>query len=184
MNDFFSTFKQKAGPLPVWAWAGLGTIALALYLMRKKSQTANSTTAAANQTSTNLGSAAELANMFEVAGLMPYQGGNVYINETNGAPPTQGPKPPPPPKGPPPKPQGIYNITAADVKNNKGSSIGILNGIAKKYGVNPATLWAYNVAPGVRNPQTAAHLKAERAKGGNWLTAGESIVVPPKNWKP
>lgn len=182
MNDILGTLKGKLGPLPVYVWAGLGTIALALYLMRKKSK-ANQTSAAADQTNSQLGSAAQLANMFTVAGLMPYQGGNVYINTTDESPDHHPGNPPPPPK-PAPKPQATYKITAADVKNNKGNSLGILNGIAKKYGVNPAVLWAYNLAPGVRSPQTAAHLKAERAKGGSWLTAGESIVVPPKNWKP
>lgn len=90
---FVDTLTQKHGPLPTWAWATLGTIALALILMRQKSKAAKdpnaaATQAAASQTSTDLGSAQELANLFNVAGLMPYQGGATYVNTTTtvGAP--------------------------------------------------------------------------------------------------
>lgn len=194
--DFFSTLKQKAGPLPIWAWAGLGTIALALYLMRKKSKAASDTTgAAANQTNSDLGSAAELANMFEVAGLMPYQGGNVYVNTTVSGPPpsssgtptgnghgTPTPTPTPSPVtrpapttgpivGPAAKPQAIYRVKTGDT----------LTSIARKYGVSEANLWAYNLTPGVRSAQAIATLKS---RGQNKIFANEEIDVPQKSWRP
>lgn len=114
MDGLGATLKQKLGPLPTWVWALLGSIALALVLIRRKNANANQTNAAADQTNSNLGSAAELANMFQVAGLMPYQGGDVYVNTTTtenpppskGKPSGPGHKPPsggtphPPPKGP------------------------------------------------------------------------------------
>jgi len=188
MNDFFSTLKQKAGPLPIWAWAGLGTIALALFLMRRKSKAASTdtTSAAADQANSNLGSAAELANMFEVAGLMPYQGGDVYVNTTTTtAPPPGGgtTTPPPdqttpPPSGggtttttTPPKPAATYRVKSGDT----------LTAIAKKYGVSEANLWAYNITPGVRPASTIATLKA---RGQNLLYSNEEIMIPPKTWKP
>ena len=83
-NAFTETLTSKFGPLPVWAWAAIGTVVLAYIIHRKNAASnpnANGTNAAAGQSNSNLGSAAELANMFEVAGLMPYQGGNVYVNE-------------------------------------------------------------------------------------------------------
>lgn len=196
MNDFFGTLKGKLGPLPVYVWAGLGTIALALYLMRKKSKNANQTNAAADQTNSDLGSAAELANMFEVAGLMPYQGGNVYVNTTVSGPPPvgattptgngHGTTPPPTPTpspvsrpapttgpiiGPGAKPQAIYRVKTGDT----------LTSIAKKYGVSEANLWAYNITPGVRPAATIATLKS---RGQNKLFANEEIDIPQKSWRP
>lgn len=78
------TINQKYGPLPLWAW-GLVTSLIAFWYMVHKQNAANaanqsSTQSAADQTNTDLGSASEMANLFEVAGLMPYQGGDTYIN--------------------------------------------------------------------------------------------------------
>lgn len=81
------TLNEKTGPLPLWGW-GVGAALLAGYvIIRRKNAAAstanqNTTQAAADQTNTNLGSASELANLFEVAGLMPYQGGDTYVNVT------------------------------------------------------------------------------------------------------
>src|ERR1700735_2118979 len=84
-----STINQKYGPLPLWAW-GLVTSLIAFWYMVHKQNTANaanqnSTQSAADQTNTDLGSASEMANLFEVAGLMPYQGGDTYVNITQPA---------------------------------------------------------------------------------------------------
>lgn len=90
MDGFLETLKGKLGPLPVWLWATLGTAALAVFLIHKKSTSAtnaNTTGTAADQSNTDLGSASELANLFNVAGLMPYQGGDVYVNGTSSTPP-------------------------------------------------------------------------------------------------
>lgn len=198
MGDFFSTLKQKAGPLPVWAWAAIGTVLLAAFMIFRKSKSSSTTNdqAAADQTNSNLGSAAELANMFEVAGLMPYQGGDVYVNTTQTNNPPAGPvtTPPPdttpimnppvntpvthpvvnPPKttpvaSGPPKPAAIYVVKSGDN----------LTAIAKKYGVTEAKLWAYNITKGVRPAATIATLKA---RGPNLLYSNEKIYIPPKSW--
>ena len=188
MNDIGSTLKSKLGPLPVWAWTLLGTIALALYLIRQKSKS-GSTKAAADQTNSDLGSAAELANMFEVAGLMPYQGGDVYINTTT----TQNPPPSPgkpttlpggtsghpvvnppsnthPPVHGAPKPRASYTVKHGDT----------LTGIAKRYGTTWQALFKYNTTPGVRPASTENTLKK---RGPNLLYAGETILIPPRGYK-
>lgn len=192
MNDFFATLKSKAGPLPVWVWALLGTLALSLFLIRKKSKGADTSKSAADQTNSNLGSAAELANMFEVAGLMPYQGGDVYINttETNNPPPSKtkptplpwpippGHKPPKPPTGGgkppttsgPPKPRATYVVKKGDT----------LSGIAKKYGTTATALFKYNTTKGVRPAETIATLKK---RGPNLIYSNEKILIPPKGYK-
>ena len=173
MNDFMSTLKQKMGPMPVWVWALLGTAALALVLIRKKSTTnADTTGAAADQTNSNLSSASELANLFNVAGLMPYQGGDVYVNTTSTAasPPTKttGPVTVPMPKAP--APVATYTVKKGDTMAT----------IAKKYGVTSTTLWKYNTFPGVRSPGAAATMKVRQTD--NKLIPGETVVIPPKTW--
>jgi LysM repeat protein len=179
MEDFFSTLKGKLGPLPVWAWAGLGTIALALYLMRRKSKSdsnSDSTSAAADQTNSDLSSASELANMFEVAGLMPYQGGDVYVNTTN--------TPPKSLSGIPASTQpATINKTpakpTATVKAKQGETF---YDIAKKYGVTKNNLWAYNLTKGIQSASAIAKLNA---KGINQkIPANTTIYIPPKTWKP
>lgn len=187
--NIWETLKTKAGPLPVWAWTLFGTILLALVLIRQKNKNAGQTKAAADQTNTDLGTAAQLANMFEVAGLMPYQGGDVYINTTTTQNPPPGkhtptplpqpiPKPPfekppgrttPPPKGSP-KPRTAYKVKRGDT----------LAGIAKKYGTNWQTLYKYNTTPGVRPAATQQTLKK---RGPNLLYSGETILIPPKGYK-
>jgi LysM repeat protein len=190
MNGFGETLKSKLGPLPVWAWTLLGSIALALFLIRQKSK-GGSTKAAADQTNSDLGSAAELANMFEVAGLMPYQGGDVYINTTTTQNPPPGktlptpigglpwhpPSGNPPPGGsgtPPvhgaPKPRATYTVKPNDT----------LTSIAKKYGTTATAIFKYNTTPGVRPAATEALLKK---RGKNLIYANEKILIPPKGYK-
>lgn len=88
--------NKKYGPAPLWVWGLVTAVVGSWYLIRRKnksaSQSAQTTQAAADQTNTNLGSASQLANLFEVAGLMPYQGGDTYVNVTeNGTGGTQPP---------------------------------------------------------------------------------------------
>jgi hypothetical protein len=191
MNDFFSTLKGKLGPLPIYVWALLGTAALALFLINRKNKAAasGSDQAAADQSNSDLGSAAELANFFNVAGLMPYQGGDVYVNttQTNNPPPDnttttpppiQGGNPPkggtiPPPKVTPPatnKPRAIYRVKPGDN----------LTSIAKKYGISEAELWKYNIDPKVR---TASAIKTLKTRGQNLIYSNEAIYIPPTTYK-
>lgn len=188
--DIWGTLKSKVGPLPVWAWTLLGTIALALVLIRQKSKSSGNDEAAADQTNSDLGSAAELANMFTVAGLMPYQGGDVYINTTttSNPPPTPSkptpiPLPQPVPAGNVPKP--AHNPSTGSNKPpapratyvvKKGDT---LSGIAKKYGTTATKLFKYNTTAGVRPANTIATLKK---RGPNLLYSNEKILIPPKGY--
>lgn len=189
MNDIWGTLKSKIGPMPVWVWALLGTIALALFLIKKKKSSSDTSQAAADQTNSDLGSAAELANMFNVAGLMPYQGGDVYINTTTtqNPPPTPG-KPTPvtlpgstsghpvvnPPKGPvnpsSSKPQAIVTVQKNDT----------ISSIAKRYGFTWQEVYKYNTTPGVR---TASAIKTLKSRGPNKIYSGEKLYIPPKGYK-
>jgi nucleoid-associated protein YgaU len=117
MPNFGETLSQKAGPLPVWAWAGLGTAGLAGYLyMRQKKQAAAA--AATNQNpladSSNLGTV-PISDLTQSASPMPIQMGDTFVDVTN--PPdttsvtvnntpsgTPTPAPPPKPTPAPPKP--------------------------------------------------------------------------------
>ena len=123
------TLNQKTGPFPLWVWGVGGALGAGYYFLRQKNSSSNSTQAAADQTNTDLGSASELANLFEVAGLMPYQGGDTYVNVTQNSgggtgtsttgstgstgalPPLQGGNPP---KGP--------TLPAMPVKTTTGST--------------------------------------------------------------
>jgi LysM repeat protein len=189
MDDFFSTLKGKLGPLPIYVWALLGTAGLALFLINRKNKAAatDSTTAAADQSNSDLGSAAELANFFNVAGLMPYQGGDVYVNttQTNNPPPDNTTTPPPvdshptppgqvipPPKvtAPSTKPRAIYRVKPGEN----------LTEIAKKYGISEAELWKYNIDPKVR---TASAIKTLKSRGQNLIYSNEAIYIPPSTYK-
>ena len=86
--DLMSTLKTKYAGVPVWVWTLLGVAGLAILLQRKKATQKSATTAAGAQTSTDLGTADQLKNMFTTAGLMPYSGGNTYVNTTATAPTT------------------------------------------------------------------------------------------------
>ena len=190
MNGIWDTLKTKWAGMPIGVWAALGTVALAIYLTKKKAKS-GTTQAAADQTNSDLGSAAQLANMFEVAGLMPYQGGDVYINTTTtqNPPPSKGTPTPLPggtgshphpggggstPGKPPtqgaPKPAGTYTVKHGDT----------LTSIAKKYGFTWQELYKYNTTPGVRPASTEATLKK---RGPNLLYANEKILIPPKGYK-
>lgn len=193
MNDFLATLKQKAGPFPIYVWALFGTAALALWLIHNKNKAASSdsTSAAADQTNSDLGSASELANMFEVAGLMPYQGGDVYVNttQTNNPPGTTTTTPPPdgssPPTGNGTKPPTGGGTTVTPPSNKPRATYTVKKGdslsdIAKKYGISEATLWKYNITAGVRPAATIATLKA---RGQDLLYSNEKILIPPVGWK-
>jgi LysM repeat protein len=173
VNDFMSTLKQKMGPMPVWVWALLGTATLALFLIRKKSSSTATDSTSSDQSNSDLGSASELANLFNVAGLMPYQGGDVYVNTTTTAqaPPTKttGGVTVPAPKAP--APSATYTVKSGDT----------MASIAKKYGFTAATLWKYNTFPGVRSPSAEAAMKVRQSD--NKLVPGETVVIPPKGWK-
>jgi hypothetical protein len=169
VNDFFGTLKQKMGPLPVWVWAALGTVALALYLMQKKSKSnSDQTNAAADQANSDLGSASELANMFEVAGLMPYQGGNVYVNTTTGSPThTPGTPTPAPKVGKDIQTSHFYKTTRVTNWDALAKQLGVFGGSGQ-------ALLEYNLLPNKHTARTIADFK----KTPKTIKAGEQIAVP------
>jgi hypothetical protein len=172
MSDIGNTLKTKFGPLPVWAWTLLGTIALALWLIRQKSKNASTTQAAADQTNSDLGSAAELANMFEVAGLMPYQGGDVYVNTTQTTSPPPKVTLPSPTKNKVPVGKDIetarfYKVTKDTDWNTLAKQLGVFGG-------NGQALYQYNLIP---NKHTAATRKGFM-RTPKTVSKGNLIAVP------
>ena len=181
-----SMLTRKLGPFPAWVWVGGGTALLAWYLIRKKN--AAKSTATDTTSATDLTSAQAVANQFATAGLMPYQGGDVYINNTTGnmpprvAPP--GPVPPPPgtvtgqpiagSPGMQPPTAGRDVQVAEFWKNPKNQS---WSAIAKQLGVfggSGAALMEYNLIP---NKHTAKTLQTLRNSPTN-VGAGQEIAVP------
>lgn len=179
--------NQKYGPAPLWVW-GLGTAVIGgAYLIHRKNKAASaqqsSTQAAADQTNTNLGSASELANMFEVAGLMPYQGGDTYVNVSGpaggnmtGKPIKPGGPPGPwwPVNPPPPKtttgssPVDVGTVTAFTYQAQKNDTWA---SIASRYGISAQHLQNYNAVASNRGGLGSINTNAK-------VTPGEQIVIP------
>jgi hypothetical protein len=89
-----SELKTKAGPLPVWAWAGLGTVGLAAFLIYRKKQSMNQAAAGTPDTSsTVIGGPSSLVPQAEP---MPGTGGDtniITVNNNDLPSPAQGPCP-------------------------------------------------------------------------------------------
>jgi len=181
------TLKSKAGPLPVWAWAGIGTAGLAGYLYyRNKKQAAAAAAAAAQQPSdsSNLGTT-PVSNLTTEGQPMPIQMGDTFVNVTqppdsdNPAPPKPPPpkpppvkKPPPPtgtkpptPKPPPPPTVKPKTVTVCAFPGWCGS----LSGIAKQEYGN-GNLW-----PIIYNAN-----KALIGANPNLIHPGQVLTIPPK----
>lgn len=184
MPTFGETLTRKAGPLPVWAWAGLGTAGLAGFMYYRKKKAAAS--AAANQQpmdSSNLGTV-PISDLTQSASPMPIQMGDTFVNTTvndsdnptPGPPPTRPPvdippprppvktplpPPPKPPAPPPPKPTRSVDVCAWP------GWCGSLWGIAQHFYGN-GNLWPqiYNANKGIigSNP--------------NLIHVGQKLVVP------
>jgi nucleoid-associated protein YgaU len=113
MPGLGDTLTEKKGPLPVWAWAALGTAGLAGFMVwRSKRNAAIADQASAQQgvaTSSNLGTV-PISNLTTAAQPMPLQMGDTFVNVTNPPDTTNvnvgGPdvtiQPPAPPKPAPP----------------------------------------------------------------------------------
>lgn len=178
------TLKGKVGGIPVWLIAVIGTGVLTFVLIRKKSSQDSATQAAADQTSTDLGSAAELPNFFDVSGLMPYQGGDVYVTQTNNPGNTGGTVSQPPPVTTPPSTGGVTTpkppATAKplEYKVKKGDT---LTSIAKKYGLTATQLYDYNIGTGSKGAnRPASTIATLKSRGPNLLYSNETIDIPKK----
>jgi hypothetical protein len=138
---------KKYGGVPVWVIVLVLAIGGGYLWYRHKQSSGSNTSAAASQTNSDLGSASQLANAFTTAGVMPYQGGDTYINSVgNGS------------IGGPPEPQTIAvskgqdagalinQIRAKMDPNFSWADFWALNpGIAKMMHQNPKTkVWTFN----------------------------------------
>jgi LysM domain len=79
------TLTQKAGPLPVWAWAGILVVLVAGFMIYEKKKNMNAQAAqATNQAgSSNLG-VTPVSNLTVAAEPMPYQAGDTFVNVSGG----------------------------------------------------------------------------------------------------
>lgn len=89
MAELGQTLTNKVGPLPTWAWAGLGTAGLAGYMVWRKKQSVNAqqAAAAANSDSSNLGNV-PISNLVTAAEPMPVSSGPTFVSVTNNVPNT------------------------------------------------------------------------------------------------
>lgn len=94
-KGLLKSFTAEWYGIPVWILWALGVGGLAIYWRRRKSaqlqaqssQSGGAGTSGSGTTTgglaTNLASMGALGNLFAVAGLMPYSGGDTYNNTTN-----------------------------------------------------------------------------------------------------
>lgn len=189
MAGLGETLKKKAGPMPVWAWAVFGVGALAVFLIyrQKKSgaASANGQTTTSSPNATALGSN-ELSNLVPTAYPMPFQLGDVFVNnsqtvgpvtQTNHPPPPP-PHPPPPPPPPhpqphPPPPPKTTNTTYTIVSGDT------LWGIAQRfYGNGNDWKTLYNANQAVIEQYAKAHGLWNPSDPGHWIFPGERIIIP------
>jgi hypothetical protein len=114
--------KTKAGPLPVWAWAGLGTATLAGILLVKKKQSMDQAMSATPDSSSSV--VGGPSNLIPQAMPMPYtQGGDTFVNTTvNNLPPGGSTKVTnPPPKK---KPLPAVDPSKSPARIGKNTAIG------------------------------------------------------------
>jgi hypothetical protein len=203
------SLNEKYGPLPLWSWGLVTALGAGAYLIHKKntasSANAQSTQAAADQTNTDLGSASELANMFEVAGEMPYQGGDTYINisqpagssgtgttgtTTTGTTGIRSGTPASPAGGtvatPPMPPKTTTGSTpASNVKSYTVKSGDTMEGIASKQFGLPATEAGadtlYNYDGNAATVRTNAQKHGITSDFVHWIYPGEQLKYPVKS---
>jgi len=81
-----SELKTKAGPLPVWAWAGLGTVTLAGVLIAKKKQSMDAAASATPDTTSSV--IGGPSTLIPTASPMPFSAGDTFVDTTiNNLPP-------------------------------------------------------------------------------------------------
>jgi nucleoid-associated protein YgaU len=178
------TLKQKAGPLPVWGWAAVGTAGLAGYLIVRQKRNAAAAAAAAQQDtgdSSNLGTV-PVSNLTTTGQPMPIQMGDTFVDVKDTDQPTPGPPGPPgtpgkpgppgppgktpaPPPKPPPPPPKQQTVTVCPWPQWCGS----LSGIAKHVWGN-GNLW----------PAIYTANKAKIGANPNLIHPGTVLVIPPK----
>lgn len=183
---------QKAGPLPVYAWAG-GGLGVALLIAKFRAAKQDQAAAKQQQPATTLASQPEgtapqfvIQNMYPWAPSQPVQGpvtappvvtppGTTTTPPVIGKPPVQGP----PVQGP--APTSPTTPPAAGVSKPAAQWYTVVHGdtlssIAKRYGTTADKIWQYNTTPGNRNAEAIATL---RSRGPNLIYAGTKFLIPP-----
>lgn len=164
-----STFTRKMGPLPLWAWMGIGlAIGLVYYFYKQNKAASSSATTAGN---------AQGAGGVD-ASLVPQFVNQTYVNSTPPAVTT-----PTAPTTPPKTVSGASGSYTTGLANgmNEWTSTGkySLNTIAKSHGMTPAQLIA--ASEGAENN---TQLKAYVAKGNYnaMVPSGVELFIPNANW--
>lgn len=181
------------GPLPVWAWAGIGLVVAYVYAQYRDSKNAAAAAVAAENTYpvaavSGLGAADGesqiAAPQFIIQNQIPVLPGVPGPQGPAGPAGPQGPTGPPsttppttnPPVVTPPDNGGTTPTKKPDIQYRVKPG-DTLSGIAAKYGTTWQALWAYNTTTGVRPAATIATLKK---RGPNLLYSNELILVPQK----
>lgn len=182
-----SLLTSKWGPLPVWAWGGIGLVVAWLFAKWRSSQSDKKASSQADTADlSDTAESEQVAPQFIIENNMPATG--------VGAPPTpQAPVPPPtttpvvtpPGKAPnPPVTTPGHAPKPARPKPTKKAPLTYvvkhgdkLSTIAKRYGTTWQELWTYNTTAGNRPADT---IKTLKQRGPDLLFAGEKILIPQK----
>lgn len=189
-----NAFTRKAGPLPLWGWAAIILVLVALYAYYKKSKSASTTSSAAEAAGNAPGGVdSSLVPQFINQSYIqetPPTAPNVTVNNTVPVPPVAVTTPAAPVSTPSPMPPTGGTISGAPGSfttglaggQNEWTSTGkySLNTLAKSHGMTAQQLIANSEAQ-ENNPM----LKAYVAKGNfnAMLPAGVQIFIPNANWK-
>lgn len=175
---------SKWGPLPVWAWSGIGLVAAWLFAKWRDSRAPKKQDAGQDTGTADAAQSEAVAPQFIIENNMPAMPAGVGAPTTPSAPVTlPAPVPPvvtPPGTGPHPPTPGPHKPTPTTPKKPTAYKVkhgDTLSAIAKRNGTTWQALWEYNTTPGNRPASTIATLKK---RGPNLLFAGETILIPEK----
>lgn len=162
---------RRLGPAPVWGWALVGIIALAILLRWR-----------ANKNSASAGNVNDATNLTDQPGLLIPYTSDVFVNvQQPGAPGATGATGPAGPAGPP-GPTGPMGPPAANNPPPRTTSItykvvsgDVLERIAKKYGVSTSALYNANKST---IEATARQHGFSSSGNGHWIFPGEKLVIP------
>lgn len=189
-EGFKDTLTKKLGPLPVWAWTGMGVVVLAILMIQRNKKAAAAAAAAAEEEgssgggvpATNLGSNS-LSNLVPQAYPMPFQLGDIFVNGNPTVPDDDPDKPDPEPSKPDPvKPKPTPKPAAQPVSYviAKGDTF---DSIGKKLNIAPTTLWALTgMAPGKKVPAPGTQINIRGIAGNpDYAYANEAKIVAALN---
>lgn len=189
-----SFLMKKAGPLPVYAWAG-GGLGVALLISRFRSAKADK--AAQQQQATPYAGYANQPEgtvpQFIIQNQLPYvpsapvvptptgppvvvpPGGATTPPTTSTPPPTTSPTPTPAPV-PTPAPTAPAPTPARQAQWYTVQHGDSLSSIAARFGTTAERIYQYNTTPGNRSAESIATIKS---RGPNLIYAGSTFLIPP-----